>query len=377
MFDYDVLRVIWWLILGVLLIGFAIMDGFDFGVVALLKIAGRSDEERRALIETIEPVWEGNQVWFILGGGAVFAAWPLLYAVSFSGLYLAMFLLLLAFIVRPVALNFRNKHADLRWRSGWDWTLTASGVVVMLVCGVAFGNLFLGAPFRFDDSMRMHWEGSFFSLFHPFALLTGVVSVSMLTAHGAAYASMKVDEIIAVRTARIARIAAIVFIVSYACAGLWLAIGGISGMSVTSAVALDGESNPMLKTVTTTSSWFANYAAHPMLFLAPALAVLSALGVIWTARRHGFAALLASSLAVAGTILSAGFALFPFLMPSRLDGRSSLTIWDASSSRMTLAIMLVCVFIFLPIVLAYTAWVYRVLRGRVTLEHIRQSHGMY
>src|SRR5579859_7457266 len=264
MFDYEVLRVIWWLILGVLLIGFAIMDGFDFGVAALLKIVGRSDDERRALIETIEPVWEGNQVWFILGGGAVFAAWPLLYAVSFSGLYLAMFLLLIAFILRPVAFNFRNKHESLRWRSGWDWALTASGVVVMLVCGVAFGNLFLGAPFRFDESMRMHWEGGFLGLFHPFALLTGVVSVSMLLAHGAAYASMKVDHAIAVRSARIARIAAIVFIVSYAAAGLWLAVGGITGMSFVSG-PFDGASNPLLKTVNATSSWFANYNAHPIL----------------------------------------------------------------------------------------------------------------
>jgi cytochrome d ubiquinol oxidase subunit II len=376
MFDYEVLRVIWWLILGILLIGFAIMDGFDFGVAALLKIVGRSDDERRALIETIEPVWEGNQVWFILGGGAVFAAWPLLYAVSFSGLYLAMFLLLVAFIMRPVAFNFRNKQPGLRWRSAWDWVLTASGVVVMLVCGVAFGNLFLGAPFRFDESMRMHWEGSFFGLFHPFALLTGIVSVSMLVAHGAAYAAMKVDQTIGIRCARVARIAAVIFIVSYAAAGLWLAVGGIAGMSVTS-IPLNGASNPLLKTVNATSSWFANYRAHPALFVAPALAVLGALGVIGFARKQGLAAFLASGAAVACTILSAGFALFPFLLPSRLDPRSGLTVWDASSSQMTLAIMLICVFAFLPIVLAYTAWVYRVLRGRVTLEHIRQSHGMY
>ncbi|MGA7296254.1 MAG: cytochrome d ubiquinol oxidase subunit II [Rhodanobacteraceae bacterium] len=376
MFDYDTLRIIWWLLLGILLIGFAIMDGFDFGVAALLKVIARNDEERRVLLETIEPTWEGNQVWFVLGGGAVFAAWPLLYAASFSGLYVAMFVLLLAFIMRPVGFNFRGKVEDDRWRSLWDWVLTSSGVVVMLVCGVAFGNLFLGLPFKFDGDLRMTWDGSFFALFHPFALLAGLVSLSMLVSHGAAWAALKADDLIADRAARLARWAAIAFIVLYALAGLWLALG-IPGYRILDSTTMGAASNPLLKTVETGGHWFAAYAAHPGFWLAPLLALLGALGVLMLAGRKGLSSFLGSSAMIAGTILSAGFALFPFLMPSSLDPRSSLTVWDASSRATTLGIMLVCTIVLLPIVLAYTSWVYSVLRGRVTLEHVRKTHGMY
>src|SRR6202042_1777394 len=159
MHDYETLRVIWWLILGTLLIGFAVMDGFDLGVGIIFRFIGRSDEERRAVLESVEPVWEGNQVWFILGGGAVFAAWPLLYAASFSSLYLAMFLLLVALILRPVGFGFRNHLSDPRWRGVWDWALTLSGAVPSLLFGVAFGNLFLGLPFHFDALQRPVYSG--------------------------------------------------------------------------------------------------------------------------------------------------------------------------------------------------------------------------
>ena len=197
MIDYETLRIIWWALLGTLLIGFAVMDGFDLGVAMLVRVLGHDDDERRVLLETIEPVWEGNQVWFILGGGAVFAAWPLVYAAAFSGLYAAMFLLLLAFIVRPVGFGYRNKIADLRWRNAWDWVLTISGLVPALIFGVAFGNLFLGLPFRFDGDMRMSYEGGFFGLLRPFALLTGLTSIAMIVLHGAAYAAQKTDPAIA------------------------------------------------------------------------------------------------------------------------------------------------------------------------------------
>src|SRR6202166_4960712 len=201
MLNYETLRVIWWLILGVLLIGFAVTDGFDMGVCAIFRFVGRTDEERRALLESVEPVWEGNQVWFILGGGAVFAAWPLLYAASFSSLYLAMFLILIALILRPVGFTFRNKIPDLRWRNFWDWTLLIAGAVPALLFGVAFGNLFLGLPFHFDELMRPVYTGGFFNLLQPYALLAGVVSVSMLVVHGAAYAALKVGEPMSTRAA--------------------------------------------------------------------------------------------------------------------------------------------------------------------------------
>ena len=184
--DYETLRIVWWLILGALLIGFAVTDGFDMGVGAIFRFVGRNDEERRALLESIEPVWEGNQVWFILAGGAVFAAWPLLYAASFSGLYLAMFLVLVALILRPVGFTFRGKLTEPRWRNAWDWALFVGGAVPALLFGVAFGNLFLGVPFHFDELQRPTYTAGFFNLLHPFALLCGIVSLSMLVMHGAA-----------------------------------------------------------------------------------------------------------------------------------------------------------------------------------------------
>ncbi len=373
--DYETLRLIWWLILGVLLIGFAVMDGFDFGIAALLRVLGRNDEERRVLLETVEPVWEGNQVWFILGGGAVFAAWPFVYAAAFSGLYLAMFLLLLAFIVRPVGFGYRNKLDHVRWRNVWDWVLTVSGFVPMLIFGVAFGNLFLGLPFRLDAEMRMSYEGGFFGLLTPFALLCGLVNTAMLLTHGASYAAFKADESLAERAGRLARITALAYIVLYLLAGAWLAFG-LPGYAVVSPLNGSAPSNPLLKQVVVQGHWFTGYAAHPLFWLAPLLALAAAAAniALLSAGRH-FAAFLCSALVCAGTILSAGLALFPFLMPSSLDPNSSLTVWDASSSRSTLGIMLAVVILFLPIVLAYTSWVYRVLRGRVTLEQIRHHLG--
>ncbi|MBS0566693.1 MAG: cytochrome d ubiquinol oxidase subunit II [Proteobacteria bacterium] len=373
--DYATLRLLWWLILGVLLIGFAIMDGFDFGIAALLRVLGRNDEERRVLLETIEPVWEGNQVWFILAGGAVFAAWPFVYAIAFSGLYVAMFLLLAAFILRPVGFSYRNKLADARWRNAWDWALTVSGLVPMLIFGVAFGNLFLGLPFRLDAEMRMSYEGGFFGLLTPFALLCGLVSITMLLAHGASYAAFKADASLAQRAGKVARSASLAFLVLYLVAGVVLAFG-LPGYAIVSPIDGAAPSNPPLKQVVLQGRWLAGYAAHPLFWLAPVLALVAALAnfVLIAAQKY-FAAFLASSLVCAGTILSAGFALFPFLIPSSLDPRSSLTVWDASSSQRTLGIMLIVVVVFLPIVLAYTSWVYRVLCGRVTFEQIKHHLG--
>jgi cytochrome d ubiquinol oxidase subunit II len=377
MVDYETLRVIWWLLLGVLLTAFAIMDGFDLGVAGLLRVLTHDDDERRALLETIEPTWEGNQVWLILGAGAVFAAWPLLYAAAFSGFYFAMLVLLLAFIVRPVSFNFRNKLTDRRWRESWDWTLSIAGVIPPLIFGVAFGNLFLGVPFRYDDTLRMTYAGGFFDLLRPFPLLVGVVSISLLLMHGAAWASVKADESIARRAERVLRILAPAFVALYAIAGAWLAFG-IGGYAIDGRIDFNGPSNPLVKQVVVSANWLTDGPLGSWACLAAALAILAALAtpLLATRKRH-VSAFIASAIAVAGTIFSAGLALFPFLLPSSLDPRSSLTTWDASSSKTTLGLMLLATVIFLPLILAYTTWVYRVLRGRVTLEHIRQTHGMY
>jgi cytochrome bd ubiquinol oxidase subunit II len=375
--DYEVLRVIWWALLGTLLIGFAIMDGFDLGLAAIFRFAARTDAERRVMLGSIEPVWEGNQVWFILAGGAVFAAWPVLYAASFSGLYLAMFLILVALILRPVGFNFRDKLTEPRWRNAWDWALFVGGVVPALLFGVAFGNLFRGLPFHFDELQRPVYTGPFVGLLHPFALLVGVVSLSMLVMHGAAYAALKTGEPTSVRAAAIGRVAAIIFVVSFLCAGLW--ISAIEGARISSEVDPSGPSNPLAKTVMLArGAWLDNFLAHGVLWLLPVLAVLAALvcaRLIMTARSG--AAFLASCITQAATILTAGAALFPFLMPSSTHPDQGLTVWDASSSRLTLFVMLLAAMVFLPAVLLYTAWVFRVLRGRTTLEALRQHDSLY
>src|ERR1700686_2424341 len=272
--DYETLRVIWWLILGTLLIGFAVTDGFDLGVGIIFRFIGRPDEERRAVLECVEPVWEGNQVWFILGGGAVFAAWPLLYAASFSSLYLAMFLILMALILRPVAFAFRNKLPDPRWRNFWDWALLIAGAVPALLFGVAFGNLFLGVPFHFDELMRPVYTGGFVNLLQPYALLAGVVSVSMLVLHGASYAAMKAGEPMSARAASSGRLAAMLFVIAFVVAGAWVA-GGLDGQRIDSGADPSGPASPLLKTVVVArGAWLDNYRGHEILWLAPLLALL-------------------------------------------------------------------------------------------------------
>jgi cytochrome d ubiquinol oxidase subunit II len=376
--NYETLRVIWWLILGVLLIGFAVTDGFDLGVCAIFRFVGRTDEERRALLESVEPVWEGNQVWFILGGGAAFAAWPLLYAASFSSLYLAMFLVLVGFILRPVGFAFRGKIANPQWRNSCDGALLVAGVVPALLFGVAFGNLFIGIPFHFDSMMRPVYTGGFFNLLHPFALLCGVVSLSMFVMHGAGYAAFKVAGQLGSRSAKVSRFAALVFVAAFAVAGIWV-FAGLDGQTITSHVNGGGPSNPLLKSVVLArGAWLDNFVTHPLLWSAPAGAIAAALLTNFLLRlgRRG-AALIASGVTQASTILTAGIGLFPFLLPSSTNPGDSLTIWDASSSAKTLFIMLIAVIIFLPVVLAYTAWVYRVLRGQISLDAIRQHVGFY
>lgn len=378
MFDYETLRLAWWLILGVLLIGFAVTDGYDLGVGAIFRFIGRTDEERRVLLESIEPTWEGHQVWFILGGGAAFAAWPLLYAASFSGLYLALFLVLIALILRPVGFTFRGKIAALGWRNVWDWALFIGGAVPALLFGVAFGNLFLGMPFHFDELQRPTFTGSFFGLLHPFALMSGVVSLSMLIMHGASWAAFKIDRSIAPRAASVGQVAAMVFLLTFALAGIWLAFG-IDGQRLVSAIDGAAPSNPVVKTVEVIrGAWLANYGANTILWSVPSVAMLCALLTFLLLRAGRFRfAFFTSALTQAGTILTAGIALFPFLMPSSTLPNHGLTVWDASSSQKTLFIMLIAVIVFLPIVLAYTAWVLKVLRGQISLEQIRQHHQSY
>ncbi|EIZ80748.1 cytochrome d ubiquinol oxidase, subunit II [Novosphingobium sp. Rr 2-17] len=366
MFDYESLRLIWWVLLGVLLIGFALTDGFDLGTAALLPFVAKSDAERRMVINSIGPTWEGNQVWFILGGGAIFAAWPFVYAVSFSGFYLAMFLVLAALILRPVGFKYRSKKPDPAWRSRWDWALFVGGFVPALVFGVAVGNVLQGAPFRLDGDLRSFYEGSFLGLFTPFTLLAGLLSVAMLVLHGSAWVALKVEHgPVNDRARKFGSIAAVASLVLFAVGGFMATKLGFRMEVIADTF---GPSNPLrTSTVAAPGAWLDNYGRYPWMMAAPILgfggALLALAGILF---RREWAAFGGSSLSATGIIATVGLSMFPYILPSSIDAHSSLTVWNASSSAKTLGIMLFCTCVFLPLVLAYTAWAFRVMRGRVT-----------
>ncbi len=372
--DYTTLRLIWWVLLGVLLIGFAATDGFDLGVGILSPFVAKTDGERRVALNAIGPVWEGNQVWLILGGGAIFAAWPPLYAVSFSGFYLAMFLTLAALILRPVGIKYRSKRPEPEWRERWDWALFVAAFVPSLIFGVAVGNALVGAPFYFTPEMVPQYAGSFFGLLGPFPLLCGLLSLSMVIMHGGAWLMLKTSGPVAERSRKYGSIAAIAVIVLFALGGLivWLLL---DGYRITSPIVTDGPSNPLLKTVVKEpGAWMTNYRQYPWMLIAPAAGFVGALGALLGMRaRSEVGTLLLSKLSIFGIISTVGVSMFPFLLPSSHDPRASLTAWDSSSSHLTLFIMLVATVIFLPIVLAYTAWVYKVLWGKVEESAIHKN----
>lgn len=376
--DYETLRLIWWALLGILLIGFAIMGGRDLGVGALLPFAARTDDERRVLLNLVGPTWEGNQVWLVLGGGAIFAAFPPLYAVSFSGFYLAMIVILLALILRPVGFKYRGKIKDTRWRAVWDWALFVGGFVPSLILGVAVGNVLLGAPFHLDDTLRAFYTGNFFMLLMPFALLCGLVSLGMIVVQGAAVIAGRTTGPLAERARTQGLLAALLTIVLFALGGVWVAFG-LDGYVITSAVDGNAAINPLAKTVALArGGWLANYGLYPWMIAAPVLGFVGLVGALLGLQaRWRLVPLLCSSTAIFGIISTAGLSLFPFLLPSSTVPNSSLTLWDASSSQLTLFIMLLATFVFLPLVIAYTSWVFRVMRGDVSTTSLEKNPNAY
>lgn len=374
MFDYATLKLIWWLLIGVLLIGFAIMDGHDMGVGTLLPFAARNDAERRAVINSIGPHWGGNQVWLLTGGGAIFAAWPLVYATAFSGFYWAMLAALWSLFFRPVAFDYRSKLPHPAWRSTWDWFLFLGSAIPPIIFGVAFGNLLQGVPFYFDDNLRSIYTGSFWQLLNPFGLLAGIISLSMLTFQGATYLMMRSTDAIYRR----ARAASLFFgtltLVTFALAGLWIIIG-IDGFTITSAIDQNAPPDPLTKTVVmATGAWLHNYLAYAWTIGVPFCAFIAiALGVLFSRINKAGPAFIASSVSCAGIIGTAAVSMFPFLLPSSSDPRSSLTVWDSVSSPLTLSLMLVTTLIFMPLIIFYTSWAYRVMRGKVTTGYIQAN----
>ncbi len=270
LFDYATLKLIWWLLVGALLVGFAILDGFDLGVGTLLPFVARTDIERRVALNSVGPTWEGNQVWFITAGGATFAAWPLVYATAFSGFYVALILTLFALFFRPVGFDYRSKVEDPRWRRFWDWGIFAGGTVPALVFGVAFGNLLQGVPFHFDAEQRVFYTGSFVEMLNPFGLLAGVVSVAMLAMHGASFLVLRTEGALQERARRAGRIAALIFVVAFAAGGVFIATS-VEGYRITAMPPENASFIPLAKTVVRAhGAWLDNYSLHPWTLLGAA-----------------------------------------------------------------------------------------------------------
>ena len=376
MIDYEILRLIWWLFIGVLLVGFAIMDGQDMGVGSLLPFLGKNDTDRRCMINSVAPHWDGNQVWLLTGGGAIFAAWPLLYGAAFSGFYWAMLIVLLALILRPVGFDFRGKMAGTRWRNTWDWALFVGSAVPPIIFGVAFGNLLQGLPFWADENMRWHYDGYFLSallpLLNPFAILCGIISVLMLLTQGALWIQLRLEESIAVRARKVSFICGIATVVLFLIAGI--ISYQMPGLQYDAPPEMGSYNLITGKTVSVIEhGLFANYARVPFIVIVPVIAVVCmVMAAIYGLKGRAARGIIYSSVGIAFTIITAGAALFPFLMPSTIDPASSLTVWDATSSHFTLNVMLYVVIVLLPIALAYTVYAYYRMWGRASAADVTE-----
>ncbi|MDD2865027.1 MAG: cytochrome d ubiquinol oxidase subunit II [Methylococcales bacterium] len=379
MFDYETLRIIWWAILVFLICGFAVMDGFDFGIAMLLPFLGKTDDQRRVMLNTIGATWEGSQTWLVTLGGITFGAWSIVYAVLFSGVYAGLLLLLFALFLRPVGFDYRSKLACPKWRSFWDWGLFVGGTVPAVVLSLAAGNLMLGLPFELDGDMRSTYNGGLFELFTPFPLLCVLVGVSLCLMHGATFLHWRTENELAERAQKVIQLSSLAFIALFVLAGVYIAFG-VEGYKVTSVIDTNITANPLHKTVEKgIGLWLSNYSTYPLLLLAPLIAMSSALFTpFFSAKGQSAIAFVASSLAMIGAIITAGGSMFPFVLPSSLNAISSLIIWDSSGSHYTLKMLLAATVVFMPIVLGYTIWVYRIMRGKVTVEQIQANqHTLY
>ncbi len=374
---YLILKVLWWLLLGVLLMGLAIMVGMDMGVGTILRYVGRTDAERRVALNIIGPHWDGNQVWFILGGGAIFAAWPLVYATAFSGFYVVMLLLLWSMIVRPLGFEYRSKLNSVGWRNAWDWSLFVSGFVPMLVFGAAIGNILHGVPFQFSWNLTSSYTGSFMALFNPFAILCGLLSVAMSVYMGAVMIMNGSEGAIYERARKLAIWGALAAAVLFTVGGIW--VSTMQGYQLVSSPEPALAQTPMQQTVERAAgAWLGNFRRHPILSLVPLAGYVGVLLGAWAVRRgRALIGWWLGALGWIGIIGTVGAAMFPFMLPSSSEPSHSLTVWNASSSRHTLTWMLGFTLIFMPLVVWYTSWAFWVMRGKVSVERIESDEHAY
>ncbi|MEZ5357303.1 MAG: cytochrome d ubiquinol oxidase subunit II [Candidatus Zixiibacteriota bacterium] len=332
------LNTIWFALVGVLLTGYAILDGFDLGIGAL-HLFTKTDTERRLMINAIGPVWDGNEVWLVTGGGALFAAFPEVYATSFSGFYLAMVLLLVGLIFRAVAIDFRSKRESASWRRFWDVSFSVSSILSSLLIGAAIGNVIWGIPLDADHE----FAGTFLGLLHPYALLVGITNVALFMMHGAIYGVMKTEGDLQAKLRRWTTNATIFFVICYA--------------------------TTTMATLVYIPHMIDKFRDFPVLFLLPVLNMLAIANITReNYHKREFRAFVSSCASIAALMLLFGIGLFPNLILSNPDPANSLNIYNGASSQKTLQIMLIFALIGMPLVLAYTTSIYYIFRGKVKLS---------
>jgi cytochrome d ubiquinol oxidase subunit II len=331
------LTTFWFVIIAVLWVGYFVLEGFDFGVGILLKTVAKTQAERRAVLTTLGPLWDGNEVWLLVAGGATFAAFPEWYATLFSGFYLPLFLILIALIVRGVAMEYRSKYGDEKWRARWDNAIVISSFIPALLWGVAFANIVRGVPLEVQNSV-IEYTGGFFNLLNPYGLLGGLVTLSVFLTHGALFLALKTDGTIRERARAIATKT-----------GLFAAVVTVAFLSIT---------------VTAYNDKLEVYGLAAIV----AVAWLAALSANLRAR-EGYA-FLYSSIALAFAVITLYSALYPNVMPSSLSESASLTISNASSTPYTLKVMTYVAVVLTPLVLLYQGWTYWIFRKRISAEQI-------
>ena len=341
----EMLQNVWIVLIAVLWIGYFVLEGFDFGVGVLLPVVAKNDAERRTVLTTLGPVWDGNEVWLLTAGGATFAAFPEWYATLFSGFYLALLLILLALIVRGVAFEFRSKKSDPTWRRRWDIAITVSSFLPALLWGVAFANIVAGVPMELNPAGGSLFTGNLFTLLNPYGLLGGLVTLTLFVTHGAIFLALKTDGEIRVRSNKIAGRVGLVAAVLAVLFGVWTQLA------------------------------HSNNTIVSLVFLA--VAVLSWVGALAANRlgREGWA-FLASAITMAGVVAFLFACLFPNVMPSSTVAEATLTIRNASSTQYTLTVMTWVAVILTPVVLVYQSWSYWVFRKRLSPSQIpNPEHG--
>ena len=331
------LNLIWFVLVALLLTGYAILDGFDLGV-GILSLFTQDNHQKRIYLNAIGPVWDGNEVWLLAAGGALFAAFPIVYATVFSGFYLAMMLLLFALIVRAVALEFRGKVDSLRWRRIWDWGFGLGSLLPALLLGIAFGNILRGVPLERGGV----YAGSFLSLLNPYALAVGLLTASLCVMHGAIYLTLKTEGSLRHKLGRWA-------------ASTWILVVSLYGLITVST---------FLAAPHLVEGMFLNPLTWIFLLVGFAAAAVTRVALKSLRHRRAF---LASSTFIGALLGLSGVGLFPRLVPSSIDLQYSLTVYNAASSQSALKVMLVIALIGMPVVVGYTVFIYRVFRGKVEL----------